>query len=82
MKKLYEEYLEKELLTVDEAMEILYLGRNTVYDLLEKGERVCTLGPIIHNENVVSELESKGVFSLDSLENVEKERKTFTGRTN
>ena len=32
----------------------------TVYDLLEKGERVCTLGPIIHNDQMVKELESKG----------------------
>ena len=35
---MYEEYLKKELLTVDETMEILYLGRNTVYDLLRSGE--------------------------------------------
>ena len=35
---MYEEYLEKELLTVDETMEILYLGRNTVYGLLRTGE--------------------------------------------
>ena len=33
----------------------------TVYDLLEKGERVCTLGPIIHNDQMVKELESKGI---------------------
>ena len=32
------EYFDKELLTVDEVMEILYLGRNTVYDLLRSGE--------------------------------------------
>lgn len=35
---MYEEYLEKELLTVDEVMEILFLGKNTVYDLLRSGE--------------------------------------------
>ncbi len=33
----------------------------TVYDLLEKGEKVCTLGPIIHNPQLVAELEAKGV---------------------
>ena len=35
---MYEEYLERELLTVDETMEILYLGKNTVYELLRSGE--------------------------------------------
>ena len=34
---------------------------NTVYDLIEKGERVCTLGPIIHNPQLVDELIQKGV---------------------
>ena len=34
---MYEEFLEKELLTVDEVMDILCLGRNTVYDLLRTG---------------------------------------------
>ncbi len=33
----------------------------TVYDLLEKGERVCTLGPIIHNPQLVDELSQRGV---------------------
>lgn len=32
------EYYEKELLTVDEVAEVLYLGKNTVYDLLRSGE--------------------------------------------
>ena len=35
---MYEEFLEKELLTVDEVAEILYLGKNTVYGLLRSGE--------------------------------------------
>ena len=34
---------------------------NTVYDLIEQGERVCTLGPIIHNPQLVDELIQKGV---------------------
>ena len=34
---------------------------NTVYELLEKGKKVCTLGPIIHNPQLVKELEEKGV---------------------
>ena len=37
-----------------------------VYDLLERGERVCTLGPIIHNDQMVKELESKGVRTVSS----------------
>lgn len=34
---------------------------NLVYDLLDKGERVATLGPIIHNPQLVAELEARGV---------------------
>ena len=34
---------------------------NLVYELVEKGEKVCTLGPIIHNAQLVSDLEGKGV---------------------
>ncbi len=33
----------------------------TVYELLEKGEKVSTLGPIIHNPQLVDELLQKGV---------------------
>ena len=33
-----------------------------VYDLVENGERVCTLGPIIHNPQLVDELKEKGVL--------------------
>ncbi len=39
---------------------------NTVYDLIEKGERVCTLGPIIHNPQLVDELSKKGVRIVSS----------------
>ncbi len=39
---------------------------NTVYELLEKGEKVCTLGPIIHNPQLVEELEQKGVRIVKS----------------
>ena len=34
---------------------------NTVRRLLEEGETVCTLGPIIHNPQVVEQLSSRGV---------------------
>ena len=32
-----------------------------VYDLVDSGKKVCTLGPIIHNSQMVEELTSKGV---------------------
>ncbi len=34
---------------------------NKVYELVENGEKVCTLGPIIHNPQLVEELSHKGV---------------------
>ncbi|MCR5637203.1 MAG: bifunctional 4-hydroxy-3-methylbut-2-enyl diphosphate reductase/30S ribosomal protein S1 [Clostridiales bacterium] len=34
---------------------------NKVYELLESGKKVTTLGPIIHNPQMVKELEEKGV---------------------
>ena len=37
-----------------------------VYDLVEKGEKVCTLGPIIHNTQMVEELASKGVRIINT----------------
>ncbi len=43
---------------------------NTVYELLEKGKKVCTLGPIIHNPQLVSELEQKGVRIVSSPDEV------------
>lgn len=41
---------------------------DTVYQEIEKGEQVFTLGPIIHNEQVVQELADKGVRVIHSLE--------------
>ena len=38
----------------------------TVYDLLEQGKKVCTLGPIIHNPQLVKELENK----VDKISNL------------
>lgn len=40
---------------------------NLVYELVEKGERVCTLGPIIHNSQLVSDLENRGVKIIDNI---------------
>ncbi|MBQ4129447.1 MAG: bifunctional 4-hydroxy-3-methylbut-2-enyl diphosphate reductase/30S ribosomal protein S1 [Ruminococcus sp.] len=38
-----------------------------VNSLADKNTKVCTLGPIIHNKEMVSELENKGVYSIDDL---------------
>ncbi|MBS4784559.1 MAG: bifunctional 4-hydroxy-3-methylbut-2-enyl diphosphate reductase/30S ribosomal protein S1 [Clostridiales bacterium] len=35
-----------------------------VYDLLEAGESICTLGPIIHNPQLVQELAGRGVEAI------------------
>lgn len=40
---------------------------NLVYELVEKGEKVCTLGPIIHNAQLVGDLEAKGVKIIDDI---------------
>ncbi len=39
-----------------------------VYELLEKGEKAATFGPIIHNPRLVRELEEKGVKVVDRPE--------------
>ena len=39
-----------------------------VYEQTEKGKRIYTYGPIIHNEEVVKDLEKKGVKVLESKE--------------
>jgi len=36
-----------------------------VNELADKGISVCTLGPIIHNKQVVNELEQRGIFAVD-----------------
>ena len=40
----------------------------TVYSEVENGGHIYTFGPIIHNEQVVSDLEKKGVVTLNSIE--------------
>lgn len=44
-----------------------------VYNLLDKGKKVCTLGPIIHNPQLVSELENRGVRIVSSPDEVMKD---------
>ena len=48
---------------------------DTVYEQLEKSisknQPIYTFGPIIHNEEVVHDLEEKGVTVLESVEELE-----------
>ena len=41
-----------------------------LYKMVEDGERVCTLGPIIHNPQVIDDLADKGVVIIDSEKDV------------
>ncbi len=41
-----------------------------VYRRIDSGERLATLGPIIHNPQVVGDLESKGVYAYSSPEEI------------
>ena len=40
---------------------------NMLFDLVSDGVNVCTLGPIIHNPQVVADLENKGVNIIDDI---------------
>ena len=40
------------------------------YDLLAQGRKVATLGPLIHNPQVVADLAHKGALTCDSLDDV------------
>ena len=40
------------------------------YELLAQGRPVATLGPLIHNPQVVEDLESKGAITCDSVDDV------------
>ena len=42
----------------------------TVYQQTETGKQIYTYGPIIHNEQVVSDLERRGVKVIDSDEDL------------
>ena len=44
---------------------------NIVNSLLDKNVKVSTLGPIIHNMEVVNELESRGCKAVDNIDEVE-----------
>ena len=46
-----------------------------LYDLVNDGVKVSTLGPIIHNPQVISDLERRGVKILESAENASPDAK-------
>ena len=48
---------------------------NMLYDLVDDGINVCTLGPIIHNPQVIEDLKSRGVSILDDINNVDNDKK-------
>ena len=43
---------------------------NMVYSLINENKKVCTFGPIIHNMEMVHELEEKGCYSVSNLNDV------------
>jgi 4-hydroxy-3-methylbut-2-enyl diphosphate reductase len=51
---------------VDRAVQV-------VYSLLEEGKKVYTLGPIIHNPQMIDELQRRGVTILDTIDNAPKD---------
>ena len=46
-----------------------------LYDLVEKGENICTFGPIIHNPQVINDLSRKGVNIIENIEDVSPDKK-------
>ena len=43
-----------------------------VYEQAKSGHKIYTFGPIIHNEEVVKDLEKKGVEVIESVEQLQK----------
>ncbi len=48
---------------------------NMLYELVEKGENICTFGPIIHNPQVINDLSEKGVKIIDKIQDVSDDKK-------
>ncbi len=44
-----------------------------VYELLSNGEKVCTLGPIIHNPQIIEDLSARGVKIVEAPEQAGKD---------
>ncbi len=48
---------------------------NLVYELVQNGEKVCTLGPIIHNQQLVDDLSARGVKMINCPDECEEDYK-------
>ena len=48
---------------------------NMLYDLVDEGVNVCTLGPIIHNPQVIEDLQSRGVSIIENIEDAANDKK-------
>lgn len=54
---------------------------NTVYECVNNGLKIYTLGPIIHNKQVVEDLKSKGVQAVDSISDIREKNTKVVIRT-
>mgnify|MGYP004463745727 FL=1 len=45
----------------------VYNSVNTTIELLEKYKNVYALGMLVHNENVIKDLENKGIIFVDDI---------------
>ena len=43
---------------------------DSVYEAVEKGEKIATLGDVIHNSSVIKDLNSHGVYSFENVEDI------------
>ena len=48
---------------------------NMLYELVDEGVNVCTLGPIIHNPQVIEDLQNKGVNIIENIKDATKGKK-------
>ncbi|MBQ4536355.1 MAG: 4-hydroxy-3-methylbut-2-enyl diphosphate reductase [Lachnospiraceae bacterium] len=55
---------------------------DTVYEQLKTGKTIYTYGPIVHNEEVVRDLEEKGVRVIENLEELRNMKGTTEGAEN
>ena len=39
-----------------------------IYEMINRGEKICTLGPIVHNPQLIADLEKKGVGIINAPE--------------
>lgn len=54
---------------------------NMLYDLVAEGVNVCTLGPIIHNPQVIEDLQNRGVNIIENIEEAINDKKLLSALT-